>query len=308
MITEPPVQPSASRWNAFWFTTVPPNVYAILRMLFGLAGLISLVGLGDLPLFWSCNGLVASSGSPTCAAFAGRGLAWVPGGAILAFAGLSFLAMLIGYRTRFAVCFAFASVFLIARWNDLPLSAAHQVLRAVLFCLIWADCGAIWSVDSWLARRNDVRGATTATQGTPIWPLQLLRIQVAAVYLVTALWKINNVAWQDGSALHYVFENPQFRRFAFLASPTLDAWTTGATYVTLAWELAFAFLVLHPRTRRWAIIVGILMHLGMWTALELGPFSWVMLASYVAFVDPESLATRLASVRHPRAAATLARA
>ena len=82
---------------------------------------------------------------------------------------------------------------------------------------------------------------------------------------------------------------PQFRRFPPLASPALDSWTTLATYATLAWELSFAFLVLHPRTRRWALALGIVIHLGMWATLELGPFSWIMVASYLAFADPDSI-------------------
>jgi hypothetical protein len=112
---------------------------------------------------------------------------------------------------------------------------------------------------------------------------------VAAIYLVTGLWKLDNVMWRNGSALHYVFENPQFRRFTFVSAPSLDTAATVATYITLAWELAFAPLVFHPRTRRWALLTGILMHLGMWGLLELGPFSWVMLASYVAFADPAAV-------------------
>jgi hypothetical protein len=271
-------------WSALWFEEVPPHIFAVLRILFAGLGCLSLVGLLDLPLFWSCDGLVASRNSAVCAYFAPRGLGWLPGGAVLLFSALSFAAMAVGYWTRAAVASAFLSVFLLAKWNDLPLSAAHQVLRTVLFCLVWADCGRVLSVDAWRHRRA---GSTRDDRPVLVWPLRLIQIQVALIYLVTALWKLNNAMWRDGSALHYVFENPQFRRFAWLASPALDLWTTAATYGTLAWELAFAFLVVHRRTRRWALGLGIVMHLGMWSALELGPFSWLMLASYVAFLDPQ---------------------
>src|SRR5262249_37416203 len=158
---------------------------------------------------------------------------------------------------------------LLAKWNDLPLSAAHQALRAFLFCLVWADGGRVCSLDAILD------GTVGQPKPVPIWPLRLIQIQVAAIYLVTGLWKLNNVMWRDGSALHYVFENPQFRRFAVLASPSLDLWTTLATYGTLAWELSFAFLILHPRTRKWVLAIGVAVHLSLWMLLELGTFSWV---------------------------------
>lgn len=275
----------AEWWDRFWFDEIPPHIFAVLRILFGLLGCISLAGLFDLPLFWRCDGLVASRNSSLCLALAPRGLGWLPGYAVLGFAAVSFIAMAVGYRTRLAVVCAFVAIFLMARWNDLPMSAAHQVLRAILFCLVWADCSRVLSIDAWLRTRrtsSDAGGRLVL-----VWPLRLIQIQVALIYFVTALWKLNNVLWRDGTALHYVFENPQFRRFAALGSPSLDPWTTVATYSTLGWELAFAFLVLHRRTRRWALIVGTVMHLGMWGLLELGPFSWLMLASYVAYLDPQ---------------------
>ena len=287
-------------WNALWFTEVAPDIFAVLRILFGIVGCLSLVGLLDLPLFWSCGGLVASRDSSICQALTSAGFDWLFGYSVVCFSAMSFAAMAVGYHARLAVACAFGSVFLIAKWNNLPLSSAHQVLRSLLFCMLWVDCGQVWSVDAWLNRRKPSRHA--AEQRVPIWPLRLIRLQVSAVYLISGLWKLDNVTWRDGSALHYVLENPQFRRFAFLASPALDSWTTLATYLTLAWELGFAFLVLHRRTRRWTLAVGIAIHLGMGAALELGPFSAVMLASYVAFLDPERLRTRLAGSRRALAA------
>jgi hypothetical protein len=274
----------AERWNALWFTNIAPEIYSVLRILFGAAGAVSLLGLLDVELFWSCDGLVASRGGAVCEYATGAGVGWLPGAAVLGIAALSFAATAVGYHSTTAVVCAFGSISLMAAWNDLPMSAAHQVLRSLLFCLIWADCGRVWSIDAWRSRRGG--RPLDAPIGVPIWPLRLVQIQVAAVYLVTGLWKLNNVMWRDGSAVHYVLQNPQFRRFALLSSPTWDVWTTLATYVTLAWELGFALLVFHPRTRRWALASGVVMHLGMWALLELGPFSLMMVASYAAFLDP----------------------
>ena len=274
---------ATGRWNRFWFEEIPADIFSLLRILFGLAGLFSVVGLLDVPLFWSCDGLVASRGDSLCQSM-GNLYPYL----ILCFVITSFAVMAVGLYTRLAVACSFCSVFLMASWNDLPLSAAHQVLRAVLFCLVWADCGRRWSLDAWLNRRSGPADASTQ-ESVSIWPLRLLQIQVATVYLVTALWKVNNLMWRDGSALHYIFENPQFRRFPVFASPVWDSWMTLATYSTLAWEVSFAFLLLHPRTRRWTLALGVVIHLGMWATLELGPFSWIMLASYVAFVDPRSV-------------------
>jgi hypothetical protein len=276
-------------WDRFWFTDVSPDIFSVLRILFGLLGCISLFGLLDLQLLWSCQGLIASRASTLCHLFGN-----LYPRSVLLFSAISFAAMVVGYHTRLAVASSFASVFLIAHWNNLPLSAAHQVLRSMLFCLIWADCGRTYSVDAWLARGK--RRTVDVEHRAPIWPLRLLQIQVAAIYLITGLWKLNNVLWRDGTALHYVLQNPQFRRFAVFASPALDPWTIWATYVALAWELSFAFLVFHRRTRRAILAIGVVMHLGLWAGLELGPFSWLMLASYIAFLDPNDVTKALRGV------------
>ena len=52
-----------------------------------------------------------------------------------------------------------------------------------------------------------------------------------------------------------------------------------ATYVTVIWELAFAFLVLFRLTRPIALVGGVLIHLGMMAGIEVGPFSLIMLAT-----------------------------
>ena len=41
-----------------------------------------------------------------------------------------------------------------------------------------------------------------------------------------------------------------------------------------------------------ALIVGVMIHLAMWATIELGLFSAVMLASYLAFLDPFELKRR----------------
>jgi len=296
--------PSTNRlgatWTAFWTGSTDPHIYAALRVLFGVLGLVTLAGLGDFSTYWTCDGLVMSADGSICQAARNAGVGWLPGGLLLAATVVSFVLVVIGYQSVYAVSGAFISLALIVYWNPVPLSAAQQVLRASIFCLIWADSGRVFSVDARIARR---RAAATpgAVAPVPVWPLRLLQVQVASIYFVSGLWKLANVTWRDGSALHYVFENNQFKRFPIAALP-IETLLTVATYATLFWELGFAFMLLHRRWRRWALAIGVAMHLGMWATLELGSFSAVMIASYVAFVDPARLRwmTRSASERGPR--------
>jgi hypothetical protein len=57
--------------------------------------------------------------------------------------------------------------------------------------------------------------------------------------------------------------------------------------------------VLHRKTRIVALVTGVTMHFGIWATMEVGPFTWVMLASYIAFLDPARVARMFRAVPRP---------
>ena len=187
--------------------------------------------------------------------------------------------MTIGLRSDLAVFLSFLGVVAQTHWNGLPLSSAHQVMTVLLFCLLWAETGAVWSLDArW-------RGAQAANP-VPAWPLWLMRWQVALVYLSSGLYKLASPGWRDGSAVHWAMNLNAFHRFPWPVPARFAAVEALLAWGTLAFELSFWLLVLVPRTRKLALVGGIGLHAGLFATLELGPFSFVMVASYVCYLDP----------------------
>ena len=289
-------------WERFWFAEVPPDIYAVLRVLFGALGLIGLFGLLPVSTFWTPSGLVPLPDTGFGALLYSLGLGSAAGWALYGALVVTFLCLTLGLMCRWAVPAAFVGCVLQFSWNRLPLSGVHDVLLSILFCLLWVDTGTTWSVDAWLARRRGESATTIASLGTSVWPLRLIRIQVALLYLSTGLWKLLGSAWRDGSALHYVLDKNTYQRLSFTLPASLDWLATVATYFTLTWEIGFAFLLLSRWGRRFAIGTGVLMHLGMFAAVEVGLFSWMMIASYVAFLEPSTV-TRFMSNWERRASA-----
>jgi hypothetical protein len=249
---------------------------------YGALGLLQLFGLSQTE-FWHPGELVAPPGRLHAIAAAtgqadliGDGLFWI---GITAYA-----LMTVGLRSRAATLSAYAFALLLPRWNALPLSSAFQVHRAGLFCLLFPDCGAVWSVDA--IRRGSDGGAQ------PRWPLRLLQLQIALVYFWSGAAKSVNASWQDGTALHYVLANDQFRRADWLGTGQWEAALSLLTYVTLFWELLFPLLLLERHTRRASLALGIALHAGMAALLELGTFGAVMIGSYAAFLNPTAVAKR----------------
>jgi vitamin K-dependent gamma-carboxylase-like protein len=278
------------RWDRFWFASIPPHVYALLRIVFGFVGCVTLFGLHDLSTLWFLDGLVPLDvGAVGLKQYLlGHGAGHTAGVLLYVSTLASFVAMTIGLQTRVAVPVAlFASLMQVA-WNYLPLSGADAAMRAFLFCLVWADCGSVWSLDAWLAARRHAAVSPVVESGS-IAPLRLIRFQVALIYFNAGLWKIFNPYWRDGSAVHYVVQSNVYRRLPHGMPLAFDQLVSVLTYATLAWELTFAFLLFFSRTRRIALIAGILIHLGMLSTIEIGPFHVVMLTSYLAFLEPEDV-------------------
>ena len=244
----------------------------------------SLLGVRHLPVFWDLDGFVppTDNGLGVKSLVVSLGLGHVAGRALF-FASLAcYASMAVGFQSNVAVIVSLAASIGETFWNPLPLSAAYMVVQTVLFCLVWADCGSVWSVDAWLARRRGVDLADAPPSGYPIAPLRLVRFQVALVYLNSGLWKLYNEHWRDGSAVHYVLNNNIYRRLPVQVPQGLDWLTTLLTYSVLFWELGFAFMIWYRPTRRIALLAGIAIHLGMTATIEVGPFPWVMMASYVS--------------------------
>jgi hypothetical protein len=276
-----------ARWAGLWFGPVPPHSFALVRITLGCVGLLSLAGLTPVELYWPLDGMVPVSSGVLGfrAVVASAGLGTVVGWAVYVLLVAAFAAMTVGYRSDLAVLACFLGVVVQHQWNRLPLSSAHQVMLNLLFCLIWAETGRVWSVDA--MRRSSAAQTATVSEGVAPWPLWLMRFQIAVVYGSSGLWKLANTPWRDGSAVHWVLNLNGFHRFPWAIPAVVEPGLALLTWGTVAFELAFPVLVCFRRTRAAAVLGGIGLHLGLGLTLELGPFSILMIASYAAFLDPE---------------------
>jgi hypothetical protein len=287
-------------WLDFWFRESSPEVCALIRIALGAVGLIGLLSLMPVSAYWTLDGMVPAPGGGLGIRewIASAGLGTLAGWALFLMLVVSFGGMLSGILPQVTVPLAFAGSLLQGWWNPLPLAGSHRVLVSLLFCLMWIDSSRAFtlSVPPPVARFF----ASNSLGTTAIWPLRLMQIQIALIYLNSGFAKLMSEAWRSGTAVHYALHIDFLHRLPVGVS---DFWpaTAIATYVTLIWELAFALMLVNRWTRRLALTAGICLHVGMAVVLELGMFPWVMLAGYLAFLPPSS-ASRI--VQMLRAAAS----
>ena len=187
---------------------------------------------------------------------------------------LAAVAFTVGWRTRLAgglLCAAMGA----ALFADQQLYSNHlYLLITVVAILVLADPGARCSLDARGRGPRDV----------PRWPIRLLQVQLVVVYLFAALTKLN-VDFVSGLVLglNVRWDGPLAFPGTLRTVPVLFT----VSVVTILLELVLAVGFCLPRYRTGAVVLGLLLHTGMFVStrptLDLVLFAWMMWTLYLAF-------------------------
>lgn len=213
-------------------------------------------------------------------------LRWLPASrrsvtAVIAVYGAAGACLAVGWGTRWAAAAALLAGVSLNHRNRYVLHSGDALLRVMTLLMIFSDAGAVWSIDAAASR--------PAAAGSP-WALRLMQLQLALLYLQTALYKLKGRTWRQGTASHYATRLRAHRR------RRLPDWLDGvvahraATHGALAAELAGGTLVWFDRTRLLAIGGLVALHLSLQLLMRLHLFQWTMLASLVLFFPGETTA------------------
>ena len=191
------------------------------------------------------------------------------------------IAYTVGWQTR---VMNIVLVFLLsAYWHRSPWiqNGGDRLLRIFLFYMCFAPSGRAWSVDAW---RNPPE-TTTA----PVFAIRLIQLQAIVMYTYTGIAKLAGNTWHDGTALYYSLSDAGYARFPALFDQLLSykafrAMLMPATWISLVWEVFFGPLVIWSRTRNATLIVGLIVHAGIFVGLVVGIFSWASIWAYLAFL------------------------
>ncbi len=275
--------------------TTDARPLALLRIGAGILVLADLIDrLNDFHAFYTAGGLALGTRSVMRASHLALGN---DPKAVLGLYLLGFVpavALLLGLFTRAATVATFLQLVSLHHRNPWVDDGGDAVLRALLFWLSFADCGARFSLDVRLGRRP----RSDRIPAAPIW---LLQAQIASIYLAAAAAK-TGIVWREGTALHEILSAGDWARGwgPWLADqPRLCRLLTRASWVI---EGSFAPLVLlgarWPIARAPALVGGVLLHLGIFATMRIGIFSQVMPLSYLAFMPAWQV--RSASSQAPR--------
>ncbi len=186
--------------------------------------------------------------------------------------------LLVGWNTRLCAVLVWILAISFTNLNIYAINAGDHIRGMLLLYLMLVPCGATWSVDALLRRRHSDEPRRRLMVHP--WALRLIMVQLAWMYCASGLCKLSGDSWPSGDSLYYVLHDVSLTRFSAAQLP-LPLWLLQlSTWAVLVWEIAFPLLVFFRRTRVWALLFGVSLHLGIFISMELGGFPLYLLAAY----------------------------
>lgn len=284
----------ARAWNEFFFAPRPPAPLCLFRVLFGLLALADFILLRPDWLTWfGTRGITTletmrrfEPGTRINLFALMPNDSWVEGFFWFAIVSAVFLAL--GFLTRASSVAVFLCLASIDQRAMLAMHSGDSLLRVTGFWLMFAPAGAAFSVDRLVRIWRGKEGLQI--QPRPPWAQRMIQIQVALLYMATFWTKSQGASWIDGTALFYVYHLDQFQRFPLPSFVQDLVFIKLETWLTLAIEFSLGVLVWFKELRYPLLLTGLLLHLSLEYSMNIPLFQWIILATYVTFIEPADLA------------------
>jgi hypothetical protein len=278
----------ARGYDAFWVSDDSGLRLGCFRIGFALYMLAYLGVLAPhVTVLFSSDGVYAPYLVPDLAP--PPALAWLLFGAML---GLS-CSLLVGYRSELSATLLLV-LYLHHYFLQLAVKQSSFERLIILYLAILALAGS--------GQRLGLDGLRAPTPRVS-WAPRLIAAQSVFLYSGSGLWKLFSPAWHSGAVLESAFQGMWATPLAFRivqAELPSSAWTALAWSV-VALELSLGPLLLWRRTRRLAIVLATLFHIGNWVLLFIPEFL-VCVVALVVFVEDATLERALRRFRWAGAA------
>lgn len=159
----------------------------------------------------------------------------------------------------------------------------------VLLILGFSNCSDHYSIDAFIHKKKGVK--------RKILPIRLIQVFISIVYFFSFIQKIN-YPWFSGDIIILYLNQGSIKgdfvnlvnsvfSTEFLSPLKIYFWRSLGVF-TLFSESLLAFGLWIPRIRRFTILIGLLLHLGIDLTMGVATFSMQMMVLYIVFITPES--------------------
>jgi Vitamin K-dependent gamma-carboxylase len=291
-------------WTKFFFDPISTLPLGAFRFLFGLNAFVMYsIRLKDWRFYFTNEGFVqAKDAATTLPEFFQSPLAWVPTNDSLTLTlhivfVLTCFLLWIGLFGRIAAVVGMVLHVVFMQRNYGIVYGADIISAFLFFSLALSDNDRSFSVRAWLGRSRKPMGEINQMLTTI--GVRLLQIQICIVYGYTGFEKLKGPSWWDGTAVWAVLGNRQLMMFDTSWLKEVPLVIVFATFSTLFFEIYFPALVWLKATRRWLLLFGVALHMGIALSVGLVFFSVAMMSTYFVYIPPESLEEAFRKLKLP---------
>jgi len=292
-----------SAWNRFFFGPISARPLGAFRIVFGLIllGYLALTTV-EFDYWYTGAGLLQGTEAREAAGpFRFSPLQLVDDPTIahvfLAVTAVVAVGFTLGWRTRLMSILLYLGMLSLYHRNVTANGGPDTLPFLVSFYMMFCPSGAAYSLD---ARRAARKRGTPAEPLIIPWGVRLLQMQLCLIYFQSCVIKCQGSTWLNGTTVHYILFNREFGLFNMEWLAQYPLLINLLTHGAILMEFVLAFWLWFRPTRRWAILAGVALHLGIHPMLNVGFFGEVMTAIYLTFLAPDEL-DALFSALSPRA-------
>jgi hypothetical protein len=281
-----------SAWNRFFFGPISARPLGAFRIVFGLLILVYLAVMSvEFDYWYTGIGLLQGSEAREAAGpYRLSPLNHVDDPMIAhlfqAVTVAAAVGVTLGWRTRFMSVLLYLGMLSLYHRNVTANGGPDAVPMIVCFYMMLCPSGAAFSLDAIRAAKK--RGTPAEPLIVP-WGLRLLQMQVCLIYFQSCVIKCDGATWMNGTVVHYILFNHEFGMFNMEWLAQYPLLINMLTHGALLIEFSLAFWLWFRPTRRWAILGGLALHMGIRPMLNVPGFGETMAATYLAFLAPDEI-------------------
>jgi len=190
--------------------------------------------------------------------------------------------MAFGIGKNVTVLLLFIVVELIQRLNGYLLNGGDNFLKFILFYMVFVNSFTRFTISSKPKSTNTKSLASLLHRGG----LLSIKIHLCLIYFISGIAKANSKVWYHGVATYYTLNLERFAATDYNKILAQNAYfVTFSTYATLLWELAFPITIWISKLKTPTIIIGLLIHLGIYFLMMIHDFEILFMATYGLFIS-----------------------
>lgn len=113
-----------------------------------------------------------------------------------------------------------------------------------------------------------------------------IMVQICIIYFFAGLHKLQGDVWRNGTALYYVLNSNDFSPTIFNQYITKSLFIVKLlTWFTIFFQLTFPFFVWFKKSQKLYILLGVILHIGIFFMMKIDNFSFILISCYSIFLS-----------------------